>query len=1377
MCQKKPQNEAIQRTHRGQMERNYVPVPRLLRQRLTIRLITFGTRHTGYTWTVRNVIVWAVSYACLFLIAQIEEGLMDKLGKYPGCYKLKRQRKLRAWSRAYVAERIGVETKTVSRWERGESFPQPRYHHDLVKLFGVNAVNLGLVDDDSLSTLQALASDTSSTTFSLSPVISVSQPSIQDVPATQVRPTAQSIQATEDWGEAPHAETCYGRQQENETLTRWILEDHCRMIAVLGIGGIGKTTFTTMLARQISHKFAYVIWRSLQNAPPVEQIIASCLQFSSAAAGLAPANQENQSSDLNKQLTLLRSFLRDNRCLIILDNVESIFETGQRAGRYVDHYNGYGMLFQLLGETDHQSCLLLTSREKPQEFVRMEGNASRVRILALPGIGQDDGQQLLKDRDLSGSPTDWAKLTKLYAGNPLALKLAAEPIHEIFNGDIAGFLAGEEILLGDIHDLIAQQLQRLTSPEKHVLYNLAVEREPTSRLDLLENMRYAYPKSAVVLDALDSLRRRSLVEISEGECFTLQPVIREYITTQFVEQISLEIVEAGQGQALSRQPLAQFKLLNMQPVLKALAKDYIRQSQEQQIVEPILQNLQQVFGHEECIIHLTSLLISLHKVPQYKNSYAAGTLLNLLVHLGADLRGLDCSHLAIRQAYLQGVPLPDTNFQGANLATAVFTDTFSSILCVAVSPGGQMLAAGTTTNEVRLWQLDGLVPLLTSQQFSTQTAKTIQPAQTALITQGHTDGIRAIAFEPGSRLFATGSEDQTIRLWDTGTGACLAVLSGHTDWVRSLAFSPDGSLLASASEDQTIRLWNVASGTCCQVLHGHTQRVRAIAFSPQGTLLASGGDDSTICLWNTQTWQCSSILQEHTSHVRTLAFHPTKEVLASGSEDRTIRLWHTPTGKCLATLRGHAHRISALTFANEGELLASSSDDLTIRLWDVEQQVWLRTLSGHTNRIWSLASVPGQNILVSAAEDQTLRLWDLTSGACIHTLRGYTSLIKAIAYSPDGHLLADATEEQIIHLWDVDSGHCLRTMRGHSNRIRAIAFSPDGQLLASGSEDETIRLWNVANGSCLRTLTGHTHLVRNVAFSPDGKTLVSCSYDQTIRLWNCITGQNYQTLQGHDGIIWTVTISHDGTLIASGSDDTTIRLWDTQTGTCLKILTGHTHRVWCVTFSPDDTLIASASDDGTMRIWERATGRYIQEWRQTTPLSKDDGQVAQNAAKGHTAWTRTISFSPDGRYLASGSHDQTVCIWEISSGQCLFQLVGHSNVVWSVAFSPTEPVLASAGDDGTIRLWHSETGQYIKMVGEERLCERMNITGAYGLSAAQKQALLSLGAIDTKSRRGAGLSPRLYTHRLHSDGGYITWISRPCKKSMRRIEDFLNTPG
>ena len=946
MRRTKPQMGDSHRTNWGQIKPNYSSDSMWQGQRLATWLITYGTGHTSSILTIRDVIR-RDSALCLpdvFFTAQTEEELVDKLEKHQWYHKLKRQRELRGWSRAYVAEGLKVDIKTVSRWERGESFPQSRYRLDLIEFFKTSAVNLGLVEDDD-------------------PV----SPSQVAGPVAQGTQAAQAAQAAQDWGEAPHINACYGRQEECNTLKHWILDEHCSVIAVLGIGGIGKTTVTTMLAQQMSNDFTYVIWRSLQNAPPVEQIIASCLQFAAEATGIDPTGQGNQPGDLNKLLMLLVTFLREHRCLIILDNVESIFETGQRAGRYITQHDGYGQFFQLLGEAEHQSCLLLTSREKPKEITRMEGKTSRVRTFALPGIKDDDGQQLLKERELFGSPDDWTALIHMYSGNPLALKLVAEPIQELFNGDIASFLAGNAFVLDNIHDLIAQQFQRLTPPEKEILYSLAVEREPASRSDLLENMHYAYPKNVVLLDALDSLRRRSLIEISEHEgrdksyvdgdkpYVALQPVIREYVTAHFVEKITQEIVEAGLTPT-------RLDLLNMQPVLKALAKDYIRQSQEQQIIEPILQNLQKTLGPEKCIAHLKSMLASLHTLPQYKNGYAAGSLLNLLTHLGADLRGLDCSHLTIRQAYLQGFALPEINFHVSNLATTVFTDTFSSIQCVAVSHDGQMLAAGTTTNEVRFWRLDGLVPFLTSQQSNAQrqssharsngqhqplpTSSTTYPA---VITQGHTDGIRAIAFDPHNRLLATGSEDQTIRLWDAGTGECLAVLSGHTNWVRSIAFSPDGSLLASCSEDQTVRLWNIETRTCCQILRGHTQRVRAVAFSPRGDLLASGGDDHTIRLWNTQTWECSHVLREHSSDVRTLAFHPTEMMLASGSEDKTICLWDTSTGTCLTTLRGHTHRISALTFARgaTGVLLASSSDDLTIRLWDFGNGVSSHTLQGY----------------------------------------------------------------------------------------------------------------------------------------------------------------------------------------------------------------------------------------------------------------------------------------------------------------------------------------------------------------------------------------------------------------------------------------------
>ena len=225
-----------------------------------------------------------------------------------------------------------------------------------------------------------------------------------------------------DWGEAPHTRQFYGREKELTELEQWIVDDRCQLVAVLGIGGIGKTTLAAKLAEQIKDEFEYVFWRSLQNAPPLETILKNCIQF------LSNQQRIDLPNDINGQITLLIQHLQENRCLLVLDNLETILQSGNRAGEYREGYEGYGRLIQRIGEGKHQSCLLLTSREKAKEVAHLEGKTSPVRSLQLPGLGQLEGQEILKDKGLFGSDEAWADLIHTYTGNPLALKLAAEPI-------------------------------------------------------------------------------------------------------------------------------------------------------------------------------------------------------------------------------------------------------------------------------------------------------------------------------------------------------------------------------------------------------------------------------------------------------------------------------------------------------------------------------------------------------------------------------------------------------------------------------------------------------------------------------------------------------------------------------------------------------------------------------------------------------------------------------------------------------------------------------------------------------------------------------------------------------------------------------------
>ncbi|OAQ62527.1 g-protein beta wd-40 repeats containing [Purpureocillium lilacinum] len=427
--------------------------------------------------------------------------------------------------------------------------------------------------------------------------------------------------------------------------------------------------------------------------------------------------------------------------------------------------------------------------------------------------------------------------------------------------------------------------------------------------------------------------------------------------------------------------------------------------------------------------------------------------------------------------------------------------------------------------------------------------------------EGHDHGVTSVAFSPDSALVASGSNDQTIRLWRVATGECVRTLKGHDSWVSSVAFSPDSALVASGSYDGTIRLWRVATGECVQTLKGHDRWtlkghdrwVRSVAFSPDSALVASGSDDNTIRLWRVATGECVQTLKGHDDGVSSVAFSPDSALVAAGSDDQTIRLWRVTTGECVQTLEGHDDGVSSVAFSPDSTLVASGYDG-TIRLWRVATGECVQTLEGHDHGVSSVAFSPDSALVASGSDDWTIRLWRVAMGECVQTLEGHDDWVSSVAFSPDSALVASGSDDNTIRLWHVATGECVRTLKGHGSSVSSVAFSPDSTLVASGSNDWTIRLWRVATGECVQTLKGHDDWVRSVAFSPDSALVASGSYDRTILIWRVATGECVQTLKGHDNGVSSVAFSPDSALVASGSDDWKIRLWRVATGECLQTL-------------------------------------------------------------------------------------------------------------------------------------------------------------------------------------------------------------------------------
>ncbi len=589
-------------------------------------------------------------------------------------------------TQAGLAELLGVSRRAEAEWEAGSSYPKAEHLKQLIAL-GVqqqafptgreaeeihtlwHAAHQKLLFDESW--LAALL-DRPHPALTRLPPVPLEEPQPCEVPAAQPTP-GQRV----DWGEALAVSSFYDRQRDVASLTQWVVQERCRVVSVLGMGGIGKSALATRVMHQLAPHFEVVLWRSLRDAPACEVLLEDCLQV------LAPQPLREVPASLERRLGLLLEYLREERVLLVLDNLEVLLEEGEGTGRMRAGYEDYARLLRQVAQTKHQSCLLLTSREKPRDLVALEGSRTPVRSLRLDGLDARGSEQLLLEKDLAGDALDRARLIERYGGNPLALKIVAQTIVELFNGEIAPFLEEGEVIFGGVRELLAEQFDRLSATEQTVLLWLAILREPVSIDELLSVLGTPLPRMQV-LEAVEALRRRSLLERGKLRgSFTLKSVVLEYATTRFIAEVVSEI-ERGRLSRLIEHGLEQ-----------AEAREDVRQTHQRLIVAPILARLRNLYSQRsEVEEHLLGLLDQLRELADYAQGYGPANVLALLREQRGHLRGLDLSQLAIRGASLQGGEMQDTMLSGATLLETVWTSAFDATRAVAISSNGTYWAAG-----------------------------------------------------------------------------------------------------------------------------------------------------------------------------------------------------------------------------------------------------------------------------------------------------------------------------------------------------------------------------------------------------------------------------------------------------------------------------------------------------------------------------------------------------------------------------------------------------------------------------------------------------------------------------------------------------------
>ena len=651
---------------------------------------------------------------------------------------------------------------------------------------------------------------------------------------------------------------------------------------------------------------------------------------------------------------------------------------------------------------------------------------------------------------------------------------------------------------------------------------------------------------------------------------------------------------------------------------------------------------------------------------------------------------------------------------------------FTGVQTLALSAAGDELVVGSQSGSIRYWETSTL------EEISSDHLNLGSPVTFLAFTS---DDHHLLA---GIENQGLGSVDQSLRLLSRRTGQPIAWTEGHVDRVRQLAFNANGSRLVSLAADNSIRVWNSERGELITRITGHRGVIQCIATSPDGSLLASSGADNTVRIWEVETTREFTSPRIFESTVGGVAFDPSGEILATATKDQ-IQFWKVEKSKLVAADRktieidGESLQGRTLAFGPAGSLIACATTRGGIFLWSAETGERVADLRvGGTKPVVGIQFSADGTKLAVHADDYQAFVYDLTDPKTPQKIATvHQNEMRSLVFSPGGDLLVSGGYDPTVILWDVSTSRQICQIEGHHGGIDSLAFAPDGQTLASSSSG-AVYAWKVNNGGRTmihaRSLSGKDapwddidSLLISFAFDPsEERLLIKGHWADGYRavLLNRKTGEQRMFKGGHGGSFdpkgrWvalctsegqldlialdsteriplpndgrkmkSVVFNVDGCLLA-GAAEGDVTIWDTEERTARYSFLAHHGQETHLAFHPTDPFrLASASDDGMIYLWD-VSSETPQRLRQF---------------KGHSGRVSRISFSPDGRRLASGDyspHPQAL-LWDVESGEVLTRFLGHTDRISDVAISPDGHWLATSSRDRTIRLWDAETGVEIR---------------------------------------------------------------------------------
>ncbi|CAE7208581.1 unnamed protein product [Rhizoctonia solani] len=670
---------------------------------------------------------------------------------------------------------------------------------------------------------------------------------------------------------------------------------------------------------------------------------------------------------------------------------------------------------------------------------------------------------------------------------------------------------------------------------------------------------------------------------------------------------------------------------------------------------------------EEWIINRTDndeLTELAHDAWCFTMAFASNAVCESTPHIYISMLPFWPSHRPISRAYElchKGLPMAEGTAVDRRQITLFATWSFSGVVRLATfSPNGKHIALAIGNTIVVVDAHNGR-PLL--DPFT-----------------GSTGVINSLTFSPDGAQIVSTSRGNLVYIWDTETGkqilGPLEVRSGLL--IHSVRYTSDGIHITSGSGDESIHIWDALNGYVVLTLEPYygAGEVKSVRHSPDNTRIVSVSHIGMICLWDAQTGELIlDPFEAEESPISSVEYSPDGQHIFTGSDDGTLRVWSAIDGTMiLGPFLGHTEAIISVTFSPDGKRVVSGSEDGSICIWDAQSgEILVSPIERQLNSAESLAFSPDGTTIVSCGYEKTVYVWNARSTQHAPTqVEGCTESVAALACSPDGTLIVSASGNDL-HVWNAQTGDLIAgPLTGHTNLVNSLSYSPAGDQFASGSEDQTICIWDAETGAMtLDPLRAHTNSIVSVSYSPDSTSIASGSLDNTICVWDAQTGEIILLLEGHTNLIASVQYSPTGKCIASGSWDQTIRLWNPETGALLlQPLLGHTSWISSIDFSSDGTRIVSSGGDG-IRVWDTQSGEMLLD-RVTNSDSREP-----------------VKYSPTGGFSICSCKEKEIYVRSSEDGEVILgPLAGHTNPIVSMTFTPDGTCIVSGSQDKTIRVWN-----------------------------------------------------------------------------------------